>query len=764
MPALSPSLFDAAVDLLQPFMATVANRQEELLPFLNNKPVNGHIDWEGDPHTFTVRLVNILSYDELIEAIKRLRPKVGEEQYKHIQSICTRVRRAKARPPATGSTNGKPKRANLAPIKKYLKAIPRLVAGALPHGFISPKVVDLDAPEDPPQDAVECIWELIRREKRTFVLVLGNYGAGKTSLCFGAGLQIAEAALKDFPKQPIPIYFHLGYTRSKTAPRLIEAIPDLLKDYDIETTVADLETMIKQYRTVLLLDGLDEMVNRVHVEDLHAALEKIHDLVLLSKHMDVVLTCRETFFQSPSEIGAITGVTDRLRLLPFDTDQVHQYLGGWQPSGETRAKARIKAKLMELAKDTLAKDPKLEEITRTPVHLFLFGRYLERIIRSKQPVDGIDLLKLYDSFIDEALTRDMKAVVGDSNAIAQWPLQHRVWLLHELAYNWYKHDVSDWTSREFEQFVEEHLNKIERDLDPDRKLQIVGLRARFITTCSFFLRIAVSNRFRFTHKSFREYLVADAIVTDLRNGSLEKWDTPLYSEIYDFAIRLIRRAELSENTLRLVFKSGSLVAQGNFLAVLSRWVDPKIGAILRTQAVKNLYPVDRLVAIQSLGAYEPSPSNIDCLLQVLEKEPNSIPREMARTISRKYAQRAQADGYRNADLLAVAATSGSLIPAEARALLDSNGEDHSGIRYTYRKALHFGDMGWHAVVGAIYILGAGGDSTSRDDLIQVAGASRDAEIRRAYAEVRKLNTFDPPLPELPPLAVAASAAKPASSD
>ena len=78
MPELHTELFDSVVGLLLPFMHTRGERRTELIPVVNATQVEKKIEWEGDPEEFTVRLVRLLSHDQLFSVLKRL--KVGEEK------------------------------------------------------------------------------------------------------------------------------------------------------------------------------------------------------------------------------------------------------------------------------------------------------------------------------------------------------------------------------------------------------------------------------------------------------------------------------------------------------------------------------------------------------------------------------------------------------------------------------------------------------------------------------------------------------------
>jgi hypothetical protein len=89
VPPLNVDLFDRVVRLLLPFMETEDDRQTELHPVVYGRPVSDRIQWEGAPKHFTVQLVRLLSYDELLLVLKRL--SLGDEQRAEIADVCALV-------------------------------------------------------------------------------------------------------------------------------------------------------------------------------------------------------------------------------------------------------------------------------------------------------------------------------------------------------------------------------------------------------------------------------------------------------------------------------------------------------------------------------------------------------------------------------------------------------------------------------------------------------------------------------------------------
>jgi hypothetical protein len=622
-------------------------------------------------------------------------------------------------------------------IRAYLQNVPRVFAAAklFPAGFVSPLMVDHRAPGQPGEDARRALRSLICTAERSYVLLLGDYGAGKTSLCLQVAHDMAVNALTAFPTKPIPFYLNLGYSSAKSNENLLEALAaSLNEDYGSRATSADLENLVREHDITFFLDGLDEMVDRVNFEGLDKVLKKIDALAKLSPRLRIVVTCRETFFQSPLHIGLVPS-THRYLLLPFDDRKLKSYFRGWGPQIATMVEA------------VFAANGELRNIARIPIHALLLARYLSRQRARKSPTaNPLSILELYDSFIEESVGRNPRDV--------GWPLSERFEAIVELAFRWLQDNKADAPLAEFEDFVRSRLAPEEKEFHAKERQRLIRRRARFLVNCSFFQRIAQSERYRFVHRSFQEYFVADGMVTGLLANDVSKWCIPMYSEIFDFCIRSIRRLEFPQVMIDSIFKrkyeSAALqfVAQGNFLAAIGRWQDDRVKALFREQLASNPYVVVRQVAAQGLGLY-PADENIDFLLKIVASERNTVLRETCRKILARFARD---PANRKHQLFAEAALVGKKVSpvtvADAAEILDAVGGGHQGIRNTCRRAMVSSGSRWTSVVGSIYLLGAIGDEASHQSLYDVARQSREPEVRQTYREIQALNTFGRPLPKL----------------
>lgn len=96
MPGLPQALFD---DVVKQILANVQNegdRRDWLAAQLNQHPVFQRIDWSKSAHTFAVHIVETLSHDQLITALRRL--PCGVEQGPSIESLCDQIATLKVAP------------------------------------------------------------------------------------------------------------------------------------------------------------------------------------------------------------------------------------------------------------------------------------------------------------------------------------------------------------------------------------------------------------------------------------------------------------------------------------------------------------------------------------------------------------------------------------------------------------------------------------------------------------------------------------------
>ncbi|MFN0121314.1 MAG: SUMF1/EgtB/PvdO family nonheme iron enzyme [Blastocatellia bacterium] len=171
------------------------------------------------------------------------------------------------------------------------------------------------------------------RELRRCVL-LGEPGGGKTTTIWKLAADIATTALAD-PQAPIPLLIRLGRWTAAEQP-----LPDFIAA-QLGELGAHLDTLLREKRAALLLDGLNEMPASQH-RDKYAQMEKF---IRAHPRLLAVVSCRELDYTI--DLGF-----DRISITPLNPLQIREfarrYLGQnagdalfWRLAGD-RARQELK--------------------------------------------------------------------------------------------------------------------------------------------------------------------------------------------------------------------------------------------------------------------------------------------------------------------------------------------------------------------------------------------------------------------------------------
>jgi formylglycine-generating enzyme required for sulfatase activity len=89
MPYLSPDLHNQIVQLCTPHFRLLADRRANLIDLLSGWEGYYQIDWSGSPHSFTMRLVEMLPPDRLQAVLRALL--VGNQDEQKIEELCWQI-------------------------------------------------------------------------------------------------------------------------------------------------------------------------------------------------------------------------------------------------------------------------------------------------------------------------------------------------------------------------------------------------------------------------------------------------------------------------------------------------------------------------------------------------------------------------------------------------------------------------------------------------------------------------------------------------
>ena len=578
---------------------------------------------------------------------------------------------------------------------------------------------------------------LLLQDPNAFVLLLGDYGSGKTSFMRMFGRELAAEALAPGSDVPIPVYLNLGFARNTSD--LLDAISAYVARYGVSISAAQLrDFLVTKRNAVLLLDGFDEMASWVDYRVVPEILEKIRNLQVASG-VRIVLSGRSSFFRSDIEVG-IVGAGYLVKLRPFDDKSMLAYVNVRHPNLTARA-----ASLFE-------QHANLRALCRNPIHLMLFVNWLgvaDSTLRRSVTASGDSALHppsaadLEDLSVVDLYHRFFKKTLQDNfGTVTRWPLDQRWAFVRRVAWDWFREGIFDWPLKEFSKRIEAEFPELSRDEIDAYTLQLLN--------CTFFTR--VGDRYRFLHQSYIEYLVSEALCETLWAGDLTLWDLPLYTDIYEMTYQLLKAQGFERIRVDWVMETGSVKAQANFLAMSWRHRPPEMEPHLRKQLCHNPHDIVRFLAAMGLGLYEPSPENVACVQMAFGSEQNTVVQAMIQRVASHWLSGAvplEVSRALQRELQLVVERPVALRTEDAeRATLQqtSSKKDAERALFAFRRAMIQGDNLWTAAVGGMLALAVVRHSSSFSYIYNMASAAKHPEIRNAYTAVRSLAG----LPELPP--------------
>jgi WD40 repeat protein len=211
-----------------------------------------------------------------------------------------------------------------------------------PDLYVPQRFRELDRPEQPVREGlVEALMHELGEEHGRFILVLGDFGRGKTF----ALREVAQRIPMELP-QLVPIFIELR------ALDKAHSIEGLVASHLADTGEQNIDLrafgyMLRQGRIVLIFDGFDELVTRTTYERAADHLETL--LQAATGNAKIIVSSRTQHFRSSDQVMSALG--DRVGLLPqrrllaveeFTPNQIRTYLVNHYRGDEQAAQARLR--------------------------------------------------------------------------------------------------------------------------------------------------------------------------------------------------------------------------------------------------------------------------------------------------------------------------------------------------------------------------------------------------------------------------------------
>lgn len=345
--------------------------------------------------------------------------------------------------------------------------------------------------------------------KHQALLILGDYGSGKTSFCYKYALDLLTLFIEQ--KSPyLPILIKLrSYNKAV-------GIAQILTDYFVNElginifNIGTLKLLLKNIHVVLIFDGYDEVAKKVDFDIKYDVLRDICDYA--EKTTKIIITCRPNYFQNGTEFKEIFQGS-HFQYEPGDKPLLEFIENTIAELDEKQIDAYLSSYHRELADRNISKKMLLQSITSThdlsdlvkrPFLLYMIIKTLPQILSEtkEKKVSKINASKLYKDYTNNWLIREERK---NKTLIKR---EDKELFCKELAYKLYITNSTSLSYKEFPETIKLYFKNVEQKEDID-------YFSHDIQSCSF-LTSDRSGEFTFIHKSFMEYFVADRVVKKLK--------------------------------------------------------------------------------------------------------------------------------------------------------------------------------------------------------------------------------------------------------
>jgi WD40 repeat protein len=349
-------------------------------------------------------------------------------------------------------------------------------------------------------DLPEAVLRLLASDQGRFILLLGDFGRGKTFVLRELARRIPERL-----PHLTPVLIELrALEKARTVEELVAQHLAAYGEERID--LAAFRYMLRTGGIALLFDGFDELALRMTYD--RAAMHLATLLQAAEGQAKIVATSRTQHFVSHAQ--ALTALGERVGLLPnrrllevedFSEDQIRAFLVN-RYGDEARAGARL---------ETLRSVRDLLGLSRNPRMLWFIADLDEEQLRAAQAKSGeISAADLYRQILDRWLTYEVNRLeVAGSPATLdktqRWDavtaLALRLWQSHEGAI-----DLGD-----LSQVAAETLTDL-------ADIQMTEEQAAHVVGSGTLLARTGDGRFAFVHASVMEWLVAADVARRFAGG------------------------------------------------------------------------------------------------------------------------------------------------------------------------------------------------------------------------------------------------------
>ncbi len=405
-------------------------------------------------------------------------------------------------------------------------------------------------------------WANDPEAKNRIVAILGGFGMGKTVTVQRLADKLSRAS-----EGPTPIYldFRRLIPASERGKPIISELSDIIlkaigRGAGKRLDAGKLIDMIQSEPCVVILDGLDEIGNRIGRAHASALYRQLLELIPrevwqvdLQKRKEketpdwdkcstrIIVTCRTHFFRSLTEEESTFDLSGRgglhLResiqtwyMAPLSLDLIEQLF--------------IKSlghKEGQKALQTIQKVHDLLGLAQRPIMARYISEIAGGLLHRHKSGEVINIATIYEELFERALERD-------SEKVPMLSPSDRVAILKALAFHLHERSASELDVSSLESWFDEFADNYSgiQLILKSEGIDARGLLQTELRNASFLVRVH-KNRFVFAHTSFFEYFLGRALCDAVLAGNVSAFAAnPLSRETIEFCFAVVKQKNLED--------------------------------------------------------------------------------------------------------------------------------------------------------------------------------------------------------------------------
>ncbi|MBN3947902.1 MAG: NACHT domain-containing NTPase [Nostoc sp. NMS7] len=406
-------------------------------------------------------------------------------------------------------------------------------------------------------------------EKYSKLRVLGKPGIGKTTFLQYLAIQCNQNA---FAANQVPIFITLRNFAQESKFTNEFSLLNYIRQEFHTSRISDpsvIETLLNEGRVLLLLDGMDEVVN----QQSNAVLSEIRRFSEKYHKNQFVATCRTAV-----QKFRLRGFTD-VEIAPFTLEQIRAFAQKWFVAfPKTNTQDGLAQSIQFIQKLELDENWEFRQLVVTPLFLHLACWVFHG--QEKFPTKRTDF---YKQGLDLVLSKwDEARGIERDDVYRGFLLPQKLKLLSQIAAATFEQGQYFFEQRIVEQYIGEYIQNLTNTPMDAEELQIESEAAlKAIEAQHGLLAERARGIFSFSYLAFQEYLTARKIVASHNlqafeqalEGLVSHITDPHWREIFLLTATMLRSAD----GLVLLMKQqiDTLVAQDPYLQEFLTWASQK---------------------------------------------------------------------------------------------------------------------------------------------------------------------------------------------